>query len=143
MNKQNPASIQENEMHKLLWNFEIQTDHRISARRPVLVKDKRFCRIVDFAVLADDREKLKESEKRNMYLNLARERKKLWNMKKTVIQIAIGALSKVTKGMVLALEDLEIRGQEETIQSTVLLRSVRIMGRVLETCRDLLSLRLR
>ena len=32
---------------------------------------------VDFAVLADHRVKLKECEKRNKYLNLARELKKL------------------------------------------------------------------
>ena len=36
---------------------------------------------MDFAVLADHRIKLKESEKKNKYLNLARELKKLWNMK--------------------------------------------------------------
>ena len=30
----NPASILENEIHKLLWDFDIQTDHLISARRP-------------------------------------------------------------------------------------------------------------
>ena len=37
MNKwymRNPKSILENVMHKLLWDFEIQTDHLISARRP-------------------------------------------------------------------------------------------------------------
>ena len=33
----NPESVLENEMHKLLWDFEIQTDHIISARRPDLI----------------------------------------------------------------------------------------------------------
>ncbi len=33
----NPESIQENETHKLLWDFEIQTDHLISTRRPDLI----------------------------------------------------------------------------------------------------------
>ena len=28
----NPEFVLENEMHKLLWDFEIQTDHVISAR---------------------------------------------------------------------------------------------------------------
>ena len=27
-----PESVLENEMHKLLWDFEIQMDHLISAR---------------------------------------------------------------------------------------------------------------
>ena len=33
---------------------------------------------------------------------------KLWNMKATIIQIVIGALGIVTKGLVQGLEDLEI-----------------------------------
>ena len=33
----NPASVQENDTHKLLWDFDIQTDHLISARRPDLI----------------------------------------------------------------------------------------------------------
>ena len=48
---------------KLLWDFEIQTYHQISARRPDLIKinkKKRTCSIVDFAVPADHRIKLKE-----------------------------------------------------------------------------------
>ena len=32
-----PESILENEMHKILWDFEIQIDHLILARRPDLV----------------------------------------------------------------------------------------------------------
>ena len=43
-------------------------------------KKKRTCKIVDFAVPADHRIKLKESEKKNKCLNIARELKKLWNM---------------------------------------------------------------
>ena len=54
-------------------------------------------------------------------------------MKMTIIQIVIGALGTVTKGLVQGLEDLEIRGRVETIQTTVLLRSARILRRVLET----------
>ena len=41
--------------------------------------------------------KLKECEKRDKYLDLARELKKLWNMKVTVIPIVIGAFGTVTK----------------------------------------------
>ena len=63
-----PESDPENETHKLLWDFEIQTDQLISAKRPDLViinKKKRTCRIVDFAVPADHRLKLQESEKKD------------------------------------------------------------------------------
>ena len=83
---QNTAPVFENETHKLLWNSEIQMEHLISARRPDLIiinKTKRTCRIVDFAVSADHRVNLKESEKKDKYLDLARELKKN-KTKKTV-----------------------------------------------------------
>ena len=35
----NPESILENETHKLLRNFEIQTDHLILARQPDLKRE--------------------------------------------------------------------------------------------------------
>ena len=62
-----------------------------------------------------------------------------WNMKVTVIPIVIGVLCTVIKGLVQGLKDLKIRGQVETIQTTALLRSDRLL-RVLETWGDLLSL---
>ena len=39
----NPESVVKNETHEVLWDFEIQTDHPISARRPdlVLVNNKK------------------------------------------------------------------------------------------------------
>ena len=33
----NPAAVLENNTHKLLWDFDIQTDHLISTRRPDLI----------------------------------------------------------------------------------------------------------
>ena len=77
-----------------------------------------------------------------MYLDLARELKKLGNMQVTIIPIVIGAFGTVTKRLLKGLEDLEIGGRVETIQTTSLLRTARILKRVLETWGDLLSLRL-
>ena len=54
-------------------------------------------------------------------------------MKALVIPIVIGTLSIFIKGLVRGLEDSEIRGQVEIIQTTPLLRSARIVRRVLET----------
>ena len=36
-----PEPVLKNETHKLLWDFEIQTDHLISARRPDLNVEKK------------------------------------------------------------------------------------------------------
>ena len=54
-------------------------------------------------------------------------------MKVTVIPVVIGALGTISKGLVKGVEDLEIRGQVETIQTTALSRSAKILRRVLET----------
>ena len=70
---------------------------------------------MDFAVLADHKVKLKESEKKSKYLDLARELRKLLNMKVTVIPTVTNALDTVTKGLIKRLEDLEIRWRVETI----------------------------
>ena len=40
-----------------MWDFSIQTDHVIEARRPdlVVVDKERSCKIIDFAVPGDSR----------------------------------------------------------------------------------------
>ena len=103
-------------------------------------KKKRIYKIVDSAVPAGHRINLKESEKKDKYLDLARELKKLWNMKVTIVPIVIGAFGTITKGLLKDLVDLDVGGWVETIQMIALLRTVRILRQVLETWGDLLSL---
>ena len=121
----NPESVLENEMHKLLGFWDMNDSPNLSQMTRSYnnqQQKKRTCRIVDFTLPADHRVKLKECEKKNKYLNLIRELKKLWNMKVTIIPIVNGALGTVTKELVLWLEDLEITGQVETIQTIALFR---------------------
>ena len=54
-------------------------------------------------------------------------------MQVTIIPIVIGAFGKVTKGLLKGLEDLEFGGRVETIQTTALLRTARILRIALET----------
>ena len=132
----NPTPVPEKDTHKLLRDFNIQTDHLIPARRPdfiIINKKKSICKFVDFAVPTDHRINLKESEKMDKHLDLARELKKLWNMKETILPIVIGALGTITKGLIKGLEDLEVGGRVETIQTTALLRMARILRQVQET----------
>ena len=70
-------------------------------------KKNRPCKFIAFAVPADQRIKLKECEKKDMYPDLARELKKLWDMQVTIIPIVIGAFGTVTKGLLKGLENLE------------------------------------
>ena len=97
-----PAPVLDNDAHKLPWDFDIQTDHLISVRRPDII-------IIN-------------------------------NKKKS--PIVIGAFGTVNKGSLKDLEDLEVGCRVETIQTTALLKTARILRRVLETWGDLLSLNL-
>ena len=56
----------------------------------------KICKIVHFTVPADHRIKLKECEKSDKCLELARELKKLLNVKVTLIPIVIGDFGTVT-----------------------------------------------
>ena len=93
------------------------------ARRTHLIiisKNERTCRIIKFAVPADIRVNLKDSNKRDKYPDLASELRKLWNMKVTVIPFVVSALGTITKGLIMGQGDLEITGQVETLQTTAL-----------------------
>ena len=63
-------------------------------------------------------------------------------MKVTNVPIVIGAFGTITKGLLKGLEELKVGGRVETIQMTALLRTARILRRVLETWGDMLSLKL-
>ena len=75
-----PASVLENETHKLLWDFDMQTDHLILAWWPglIIISNKKE-NLKNCAVPADHRVKLKENVKKNKYLDLASELKKKKN----------------------------------------------------------------
>ena len=59
-------------------------------------------------------------------------------MKVTIIPIVIGASGTVTKGLLKGLDDLEVGGGVESLQTTALVRTTRILRRVLEAWGDLL-----
>ena len=63
-------------------------------------------------------------------------------MKVTIAPIVIGVFGTINKGLLKGLEDLEDSERVKTIQMTALLRSARILRRVMETWGDLLSFKL-
>ena len=125
-----PECLLENETHKLLWDFDIQTDHFVSIKRSdIVIISKKV--LVEWWLYSPGwpQSEIERRLKKYKYLDLAREMKKLWNMNVTVTAIIIGALSIVTKGWVEGLEFLEIRRRVETIQTPALLRLTRILRR--------------
>ena len=98
---QKPESTLVNETHKILGGVEIQTNHQISARRPnfVLINKEEITCQVDFVFPVSHKVKIKETDKINRYGDLAREQKKLWNIRMMVIPIVAGAFGKVSKDL--------------------------------------------
>ena len=87
---QRPASFQEIETHKILTDFDIQTDHLIPVGRAdqVLINNKkRTCHLVNFVVPDYHWVKIKENDKMDKYLDFVWEMKKQWNLKVTVIPV--------------------------------------------------------
>ena len=54
-------------------------------------------------------------------------------MKVTIVPIVIGSLGTITKGLLKGLDEMEPDGRVETIQTIALLKTARILRRVLET----------
>ena len=134
-NQHEPETVVENEKSKILWGMKIQTDHVIEARRPDMVvidKAKNHCQIIDFAVQYDSRVEQKELEKKEKYQDLARELKKIWNMKATVTPVVIGALGAIPKKLKKGLQDLGIEAKIVELRKSAVIHTARILRKVLE-----------
>ena len=116
-----------------LWHTYGSPNLDQKTRRYNYQQNKRICKIVDFAVPADHIIKLKECQKKDKYLDIPRELKKLWNMNVTIIPIVIGTFGTVTKGLLKGLDDLEVGGRVKTIQTRALLRTPTLLRRVPDT----------
>ena len=67
-------------------------------------------------------------------MTLLKKTKRPWNIKVTLKPTVTGSLGTIPKGWVKGLEDLKIlKEREETIRTSALLISARILRKVLET----------
>ena len=93
----------ENERVKILWDFNIQTDHVVQHTWPDIVivsKKEQKCQLIDIAILRDSRVELKEHEKVDSYNELKREIKKIWNLTYVgIVPIIVGALGITSKNL--------------------------------------------
>ena len=100
-----PESVLENEDYKILWDFSIQTDHVIEARKSDLVlvdKKERICNIIDFAVPEDSRIEEKEKDKIE----------KTWNVKVKIIPSIVGSLGAIPKQFGNRLKQIGIQKEQ-------------------------------
>ena len=95
----NPAAVLENDTLERLLDIDIQNGSPNLGQKTIPYNNqqqkKRICKIVDFAVPADHRN-LNKVKRGIKYLDLARELKRLWIMKVTIILIVISAFGTIT-----------------------------------------------
>ena len=118
-----------------MWDFGIQTDHVIEARRPDLVvvdKKEISCKIIDFAVPGDSRIEEKEKDKIEKYQDLGRELQKIWNVKVKIVSLVVGSLGAIPKQFGNRLKQIGITAGTAQVQKTVLPGTARIVRKVLE-----------
>ena len=118
-----------------MWDFCIQTDHVIEARKPdlfVVDKKERSCKIIDFVIPGDSRIEEKEKDKIEKHQDLGRELQKIWNVKVKIIPLVVGSLGAIPKQFGNRLKQIGITVGTAQVQKTVLLGTARILGKVLE-----------
>ena len=129
-----PQPVMENENVKLLWDFDIQIDRPITARRPdIVVQHKRIDQtyLIDIAVPADHNVRDKELEKVQKYDELRLEIERLWKTKAKVVPIVIGALGTTSRRFEEWLEAVEIRNQRHSLQRQALYGTTTILRQTL------------
>ena len=106
-----------------MWDFSIQTDHVIEARRRflVVVDKERSCKVIDFAVPGDSRIEEKDKDKKDKYQDLGRELQKIWNVKVKIIPLAVGSLGAIPKQFGNRLKQIGIKAETAQVQKAVLL----------------------
>ena len=142
----NPTPVLENDTHKLLWDSDIHADHLISARWSDLIiinkKKREFAKLSTLLSRLTTEWNWRNVKRRKSTLILVENWRKLWIMRVTIVPVVIDAFDTVTKGLLKGLVDLEVGRRVKTIQTTALLKTARILRRVLETWGDLQSLKL-
>ena len=134
--EQKPEGVVESENFKILWDFTVQCNWKIEARRPDIVfidKKKREVVIIDVAIPGDDRVKDKELEKVEKYQLLKDEIiAKVWHMRKViVVPVVIGALGAVSVNFKKYMKQIGVKVSLEVIQETALLGTAKMLRKVL------------
>ena len=130
-----PDGVIENKAYKILWNFTIQCDTKIEARRPDIVltdKTMKEVKIVDATIPGDERVSEREVGKTEKYKLLKDEIARMWDMKEViVIPVVVGALGAISTGFEKYIAAIGIEMRVEHAQKAALLGTARILRLVL------------
>ena len=90
--------------------------------------------LIDISCPFDTRIERKEKEKIEVYQDLKREIKRLWNVREVkIVPIIIGALGTIGKNFENWLKKIEIECNMELLQKACLLGTAKMLRKVLDT----------
>ena len=116
---------------KLLWNYNIQTDHQLRHNKPdIIIYDKvrKSVKIIDIAIPNDANIANKISEKIQNYTDLAVELKVLWNLREvSIVPVIISATGLIHKNLKDDINEIGIILNIREMQKTALLGTARIV----------------
>ena len=126
-----PDGVIENKGYKILWDFTIQCDTKIEARRPDIVlidKTMKEVKIVDVTIPGDERVNEREVGKIEKYKVLKDEIARMWNMKEViVIPVVVRALGAISTDFEKYIAAIGIEMRVEHAQETALLETARFL----------------
>ena len=108
----------DNDNFKLLHDFNIFTDRRISARKHDIVymdKGSGCIKFLDVACVMDRHVVDKYREKCDKYLDLAIEQQKLWNTRIEIVSLIFGALGTVHQNTLNSFELLQLKDKLRSV----------------------------
>ena len=132
-----PEKVVENNRAKILWDYDVRTDHRIQARKPDLIlvnKENQKVTLIDVAIPWDTRVVEKSREKVEKYQDLKIEIRRLWQSEVEVVPIIVGALGLIPDDLKRNLGKVGCTNLEPgLLQKSVLLATARIVRRVMDS----------
>lgn len=134
--KYTPESIVENDVCRIYWDRDLQTDRTIQHNRPdivVLDKKENIMYLIDVAIPAPVNVDKKHTEKIEKYLPLAYEMKEIWDLREVkIIPIIVGATGEIPKRLSRKLEQLGLPIKLQLqMQKSVILSTCNIVRKVL------------
>ena len=131
-----PEAVLDNSDYKLLYDFNIFIDHKITARRPDLVlmdKQLKCTKLIVVAYVMDRHVAEKHREKIEKYLVLAFEHQTLWNTQIEIVPLVFGALGSIPEHTIKNFELLKLNAiNAHLMQKCVILKTAMIFRRHLE-----------
>jgi len=117
----------------ILWNQQVQTDRTIPNNKPdVIIRDNEQgpCMLIDVAISGDRNVTKKEAEKILKCKVLTIEIQRMWNVKRKVIPVKIGAIGTISKSFRKYVSNITGKHEFKELKKTAILVTAHTLRKV-------------